>query len=148
MQIDKPVEILLVEDNPADVDLTRLSLKQSRIRNNLHVVMDGVEAIQFLRNEGPYENALRPDLILLDLNLPKKDGRQVLSEIKNDPDLTDIPTVVLTSSDAEQDVVKSYKLHANCYVRKPVDFDQFVNIVREIEDFWFTVVKLPRPVSL
>jgi two-component system, chemotaxis family, response regulator Rcp1 len=137
------IEILLVEDNPGDVRLTREALKDGKIINNLHVAQDGVEALAFLRREGKYHNAVRPELILLDLNLPKKDGREVLAEIKADMALKRIPVVILTSSAAEQDIVKSYNLHANCYVTKPVDLDQFINVVKCIEHFWLTVVKLP-----
>jgi len=137
------IEILLVEDNPGDVRLTREALKDGKIVNNLHVAEDGVDALAFLRREGKYRNAVRPELILLDLNLPKKDGREVLAEIKADKELKRIPVVVLTSSAAEQDIVKSYNLHANCYVTKPVDLDQFINVVKSIEHFWLTVVKLP-----
>jgi chemotaxis family two-component system response regulator Rcp1 len=137
------IEILLVEDNPADVDLTTETLAYAKIRNHLHVVNDGVEALAFLRREGRYREASRPDLILLDLNLPRKDGRAVLTELKADPELASIPVVVLTSSDAERDVVRSYDLGANCYINKPVDLDQFASVVRTIEDFWFLVVKLP-----
>jgi CheY-like chemotaxis protein len=139
----RPVEILLVEDNPGDVRLAEEALIDARMANNLRVVSDGVAALAYLRREGPYENAPRPDLVLLDLNLPKKDGREVLGEIKEDPDLRTIPVVVLTTSDAEVDVVRSYELHANAYVRKPVDFDAFIEVIRTIEDFWFSVVKLP-----
>jgi chemotaxis family two-component system response regulator Rcp1 len=139
----RPVEILLVEDNPGDVRLTREALKEGKVRNNLHVAPDGVEALRFLRREGEYAQAVRPDLILLDLNLPKKDGREVLEEIKADPALKSIPVVILTSSSAEQDILRSYRLHANCYVTKPVDLDEFITVVRSIENFWFTIVKLP-----
>lgn len=139
----KHVEILLVEDSETDVDLMREVMEDSKLSNNLHVVMDGVAAINYLRQQEEYENAVRPDIILLDLNLPKKDGREVLAEIKNDPDLQDIPVVVLTSSKAEEDIYRSYKLHANCYVTKPLDLEQFALIVRQIESFWFSVVKLP-----
>jgi two-component system, chemotaxis family, response regulator Rcp1 len=139
-----PIEILLVEDNPGDVELTREALHDGKIHMNLSVVNDGVEALAFLRREREYAGSPRPDLILLDLNLPKKDGRAVLGEIKGDPELRHIPVVVLTSSQAEQDIVRAYDLHANCYVTKPVDLDQFITIVRSIEQFWFTVVKLPR----
>lgn len=141
--IAESVEILLVEDNPGDVRLTREALKEGKVRNNLHVVGDGVEALAFLRREGQYTNAPWPDVILLDLNLPKKDGREVLAEIKDDPNLKRIPVVILTTSAAEQDILKTYNLHANCYVTKPVDFEQFITVVRSIERFWFTVVKLP-----
>ena len=137
------IEILLVEDNPADVRLTQEALKEAKVRNNLHVVEDGVAAMEFLQREGQYANVGRPDLILLDLNLPKKDGREVLEEIKQDPSLKRIPVVVLTTSQAEEDILRTYDLHANCYVTKPVDLDQFITIVRSIEDFWLTIVKLP-----
>lgn len=139
----RPVEILLVEDNPGDVRLTREALKEGKVRNNLNVAQDGVEALAFLRREGKYADAVRPDLILLDLNLPRKDGREVLEEIKADPALRPIPVVILTSSQAEQDIVRAYDLHANCYVSKPVDLDQFITVVKSIEDFWFAIVKLP-----
>ncbi len=139
----KPIEILLVEDNPGDVRLTIEALKEDKVLNHLSVVMDGVEALAFMRHEGQYADAPRPDLVLLDLNLPRKDGREVLEEIKRDPDLRRIPVVVLTTSQAEQDIVKSYDLHANCYVTKPVDLHQFISAVKSIEGFWFTVVKLP-----
>jgi CheY-like chemotaxis protein len=139
----KPVEILLVEDNPGDVRLTVEALKEAKVRNNLHVAENGVEAMAFLRQEGEYADAPRPDVILLDLNLPKKDGREVLAEIKEDPDLRRIPVVILTVSQAEEDILKTYDLHANCYITKPVDLDQFLTVVRSIEDFWLTVVRLP-----
>ena len=138
------VEILLVEDNPGDVRLTQEVLKDGKVRNNMSVVMDGVDAISFLQQTGEYAGAPRPDIILLDLNLPKKDGREVLAEIKADPDLKNIPIVVLTTSSAEQDIFRSYDLHANCYITKPVDLDQFIRVIRSIEDFWLTIVKLPR----
>jgi len=137
------IEILLVEDNPGDVRLTREALKEAKVGNNLHVVEDGVAAMQFLRREDEYQDVPRPDLILLDLNLPKKDGREVLEEIKADNSLKLIPVVVLTTSHAEEDIVRSYNLHANCYVTKPVDLDQFMRIVKSIEDFWLTIVRLP-----
>jgi CheY-like chemotaxis protein len=139
----REIEILLVEDNPGDVRLTREALRDGKIVNNLHVAEDGVEALAFLRKEGKYRNAVRPELILLDLNLPKKDGREVLAEIKADENLRCIPVVILTSSEAEQDIVKSYNLHANCYVTKPVDLDQFISVVKSVEHFWLSVVKLP-----
>jgi len=139
----RPIEVLLVEDNPGDVRLTREALKEGKVSNNLHVAPDGVEALAFLRREGNYADAVRPDLILLDLNLPRKGGREVLEEIKGDPALRHIPVVILTSSSAEQDIARAYDLHANCYISKPVDLDQFITVVRSIEDFWFTVVKLP-----
>lgn len=139
----RPAEILLVEDNDADVRLTREALIEGKIRNNLHVVSDGVQALEFLRRQGRYGSAVRPDLILLDLNLPKKDGREVLEDIKGDPALRRIPVVILTSSRAEEDILRAYNLHANCYVTKPVDFDQFIRVVQSIEEFWFAIVKLP-----
>ena len=136
-------EILLVEDNPADADLTREGLSDGRLLHTLHHVTDGVQALQFLRREGKYADVPTPDLVLLDLNLPKMDGRQVLQAIKGDPVLRRIPVVVLTSSKAEADVIKSYDLHANCYMCKPVDLNQFLETVRQIEEFWLTVVRLP-----
>jgi chemotaxis family two-component system response regulator Rcp1 len=139
----RPIEILLVEDSPGDVRLTREALLDAKVHNNLSVVSDGVEALAFLRREGTYAEVSQPDLILLDLNLPKKDGREVLAEIKRDPVLKRIPVVVLTTSEAEQDILESYELHANCYVTKPVDLDQFIRVVRSIEDFWLAIVKLP-----
>ena len=139
----RPVEILLVEDNPGDVRLTRETLKDSKLLNRMSVAVDGVEALAFLRREGRYAGEVRPDLILLDLNLPKKDGREVLAEIKADESLRRIPVVVLTTSSAEQDILKMYDLHANCYITKPVDLDQFSTVVRAIETFWFTIVKMP-----
>jgi len=139
----RPIEILLVEDNPGDVRLTRESLRESKVRNNLHIATDGVAAIAFLRREGANAGAPRPDLILLDLNLPKKDGREVLAEIKGDPELKTIPVVVLTTSSAEQDVLRSYELQASSYITKPVDLEQFMLVVRSIEDFWLTIVTLP-----
>ena len=139
----RPVEILLIEDSPSDTALTMEALKEGKIANKLSRVEDGVEAMAFLRKQEPYKNVTRPDLILLDLNLPRKDGRQVLRELKEDPDLRMIPVVVLTSSRAEQDVLKAYELYANCYITKPVDFAQFINIVKSIESFWLTVVALP-----
>ncbi len=139
-----PIEILLVEDNPGDVRLTEEALKQGKVRNNLNVTADGVEAVAYLRRQGRYARAPRPDLILLDLNLPKKDGREVLAEIKADVSLRKIPVVVLTTSQAEEDVLKAYGLNANCYVTKPVGLEQFVAVVNSIEDFWLTIVKLPK----
>jgi len=141
--IEKPIEILLVEDNAADVRLTEEALKEGKVRNHLHVARDGMEALDFLHRQGKFKDATRPDLILLDLNLPRRDGREVLADIKNDPGLKMIPVVVLTTSSAEADILKSYKLHANCYITKPVDLEQFVNVVKSIDDFWLTVVKLP-----
>jgi len=139
----RPIEILLVEDNPGDVRLTREVLKEGKLLINLRAVEDGVEALAFLRREGKYADATRPDLILLDLNLPKKDGREVLAVIKADEHLRRIPVVVLTVSQAEEDILKSYNLNANCYISKPVDLDQFIKVVKSIEDFWLTIVKLP-----
>lgn len=139
----KPIEILLVEDNPGDVRLTREALKDGKVLNRLNVVTDGVEAMEYLRRQGQYAAAPRPDVILLDLNLPRKDGREVLAELKTDPDLKRIPVVVLTTSDAEKDVLKAYDLHANCYITKPMDLMQFTTVVRAAEDFWLTIVKLP-----
>ena len=143
METMRPIEILLVEDNAGDVRLTIEALKDGKISNNLHVARDGTEGLRVLHREGADKPAARPDLILLDLNLPKKNGREVLAEIKGDPDLRRIPVVVLTTSQADDDIFKSYDLHANCYINKPVDFEQFIRVVRSIEDFWLTVVKLP-----
>ena len=139
----KPIKILLVEDNPGDADLAREALEESKIKNDLYVVDDGEKAMQFLYRQGEYTSVPRPDLVLLDLNLPKKDGREVLKEIKSDPGLRRIPVVILTISKAEEDVLKSYDLHANCYITKPIDLSQFMKVVRSIEDFWLTIVKLP-----
>lgn len=139
----RPVDILLVEDNAADVRLTIEALREGKVRNRLNVARDGAEALDFLHRRGVHENAPRPDLILLDLNLPKKDGREVLAEIKSTEALKQIPVVVLTTSSAEADVLKSYELHANCYITKPVDLEQFVKVVRSIDDFWLTIVHLP-----
>jgi CheY-like chemotaxis protein len=136
---ERPIEILLVEDNHADVRLTQEALREGKVRNNLHVARDGDEALAMLRKPG----STRPDLVLLDLNLPRKDGREVLAEIKADPELCSIPVVVLTTSSADADILQSYKLHANCYITKPVDLEQFVNVVKSIDDFWLTVVRLP-----
>ena len=138
-----PVEILLVEDNPGDVRLTKEALKEGKVYNNLHWAKDGVEALEFLKRQGKHAKAPRPDIILLDLNLPKKDGREVLALIKKDSDLKQIPVVVLTTSEAEEDVLKSYELHANCYVTKPVDLEKFIHVVQSIDRFWLTVVTLP-----
>ena len=138
-----PVKILLVEDNPGDIRLTAEVLEQSKVHNELSVAADGPGAIAFLRREGKYANAPRPDLILLDLNLPKKGGLEVLAEIKSDEDLKRIPVVILTSSKADEDIARSYELHANCYVTKPFGLEQFIAVVKSIEDFWFTMVKLP-----
>ena len=145
--MSKALDILLVEDNPADVRLTLEAFHEGKILNNLIVAKDGVEAMDFLHRRGKYAAAVRPDLILLDLNLPRKDGREVLAEIKADPALMRIPVVVLTTSRAEMDIVKSYNLHANCYVVKPVDLDQFVNVIKSIDNFWLTAVTLPSEVE-
>ncbi len=139
----KPAVMLLVEDNPGDVDLAREALADSKIHNQLLVVDDGVKAMEFLRREGPYTSAPRPDLILLDLNLPRKDGREVLAEIKSDDNLRRIPVVILTSSKAEKDILQSYNLHANCYISKPIDLNQFMLVVKSIESFWLSMVVLP-----
>ncbi|MET0235122.1 MAG: response regulator [Kibdelosporangium sp.] len=140
----KPIDILLVEDDPGDVLMTREALEYHKVRNTLHVVSDGVEALQFVRQEGPFENMPRPGLILLDLNLPRKNGQEVLTELKQSPELRIIPVVVLTTSEAEEDILRSYQLHANAYITKPVDFDRFIQVIRQIDDFFLTVVKLPR----
>jgi chemotaxis family two-component system response regulator Rcp1 len=144
-QLDKAraIHILLIEDNPGDIRLTQEVLKEGRIHNQLSVVTDGEKALQFLRKEGEYRNLPAPDIILLDLNLPKKDGREVLAEIKNDPALLRIPVIVLTTSNAEQDVLNTYSHHANCYITKPVDFNQFIGVIKTFEDFWLNIVKLP-----
>jgi len=139
----KPVEILLIEDNPGDVRLTQEAFKEGKVLNKLHVTRDGVEAMEFLRQKGNYAKSPRPDIILLDLNLPKKDGREVLAEIKADKDLKRIPVVILTVSQAEEDILKSYNLNANCYIIKPIDLEQFIRAVKLIEDFWLTIVTLP-----
>ena len=140
---ETPVEILLVEDNPGDYRLTKEALREGKVFNNLHWAQDGVDAVDFLKRRGKHARAPRPDIILLDLNLPKKDGREVLSEIKSDDELKSIPVVILTTSKAEEDVLKSYDLHANCYVTKPVDLDKFIVVVQSIDRFWLTVVTLP-----
>lgn len=140
----EPVEILLVEDNPGDVDLTLEALREAKLRNNVHVAEDGVAAMRFLRREGEHSDAPRPALILLDLNMPRMDGREVLREIKEDPDLKRIPVVVLTTSEAEEDVLDAYEYRANAYIVKPVDFEQFFATIQTLEDFWLTVVRLPR----
>ncbi len=144
----RPIEILLIEDSPTDAELCIEALRQAKVANHLHHVEDGVEAMQFLRREGQYAQAPRPDLIMLDLNLPRKDGREVLAELKQDPNLKTIPVVVLTTSRAEQDVLRSYELHANCYITKPVDFQQFLGVIESIEQFWLTVVALPSKTQL
>ena len=138
-------EILLVEDSPGDVRLTREALKDAKMYINLHVATDGIEAMAFLNREGPYVAVPQPDLILLDLNLPRKDGRQVLEEIKENPSLKCIPVVVLTTSASDEDVLRSYQLHANCYISKPVDLEGFLKVITSIDNFWLTIVKLPRP---
>jgi two-component system, chemotaxis family, response regulator Rcp1 len=140
----RPVQILLVEDNPGDVRLTMEALKEAKVLNKLTVVKDGIEALTLLRKQGQHADAVRPDLILLDLNLPRKDGREVLAEIKADDDLKRIPVVILTTSQDEQDVLKTYNLYANCYITKPVDLDQFITVVKSIEDFWLGIVVLPK----
>ena len=143
MAVFRAIEILLVEDNPGDVRLTQEALKENKIRNNLHVAKDGVEAMKFLRKMNGHAGAPRPDLILLDLNLPKKDGREVLTEIKTDEKLRSIPVVILTTSDADDDVAKAYQMYANCYVRKPIDLNRFIEVVKIIENFWLSIVELP-----
>ena len=140
--LGRPIEILLVEDSPSDTELTVEALAAAKVCNRLSIVEDGVKAMEFLRRQGTYANAPRPDLILLDLNLPRKDGREVLTEIKTDKSLQTIPVVVLTTSQAEQDVLHAYSFHANCYITKPVDFRQFLEVVKAIENFWLTIVKL------
>ena len=139
----KPVDILLVEDNPGDVELTREALEISKMKNNLYVAENGEEAMKFLRKEGKYADVPKPDLILLDLNLPLKDGREVLKDIKSDKDLRRIPVVILTTSESEEDVLKTYDLHANCYITKPLDLDRFIHVVKNIQDFWLSIVVLP-----
>ena len=143
MRDSKPIEILLVEDNSGDARLAREALRDAKVRNNLTWISDGTDALAFLRREGKYQHAPRPDLILLDLNLPRKDGREVLTEIKADEKFRCIPIVILTTSQAEEDVLRAYHLNANCYITKPVDLDQFMKVVKTIEDFWLTIVKLP-----
>lgn len=140
----RPIDVLLVEDDPGDVLMTREALADNKVHNTLHVVSDGVEALRFVRRQPPYENAPRPGLILLDLNLPRRNGQEVLAELKSSEDLRTIPVVILTTSEAEEDILRSYRSHANAYVTKPVDFEQFVAAVRQIDDFFLTVVKLPR----
>ncbi|HBP86593.1 MAG: response regulator [Nitrospira sp.] len=138
-----PIEILLIEDNPADIRLTQEAFREARLQNTIHVVQDGVSAMDFIRQKAPYQHAPRPDLILLDLNLPKKDGREVLRDIKADPHTRTIPVVVLTTSEDEEDVLRSYDLHANAYLVKPIDVLQFITMIRSLESFWLSVVKLP-----
>lgn len=145
--VGQPIEILLVEDNPGDVRLTQEALAEAKMANRLHIARDGVQAIRFLRKQDPYRDVPRPGLVLLDLNLPQKSGLEVLESIKNDPDLKRIPVVVLTSSKADEDIARSYNNHANCYVTKPVDLDQFLNVVRSIDDFWLSIVQLPNGVK-
>ena len=140
----KPIDVLLVEDDPGDTLMIKEAFEDNKVQNNLVCVQDGVEAMQYLRREGQYADAARPDLVLLDLNLPRKDGREVLQEIKDDPELRTIPVVVLTTSEAEEDILRSYELHANAYVTKPVDFDRFIAVVRQIDEFFVEVVRLPR----
>jgi chemotaxis family two-component system response regulator Rcp1 len=142
--LGKPIDILLVEDNPGDARLAQESLKESKIRNTLHWVQDGLEAMKFLHRQGNYENAPRVDLILLDLNMPKMDGRKVLAEIKSEDDLKRIPVVIFTISKAEEDILKTYNLHANCYITKPLDLNRFLKVIQSIEDFWLTIVRLPK----
>jgi CheY-like chemotaxis protein len=137
------IEILMIEDSVDDIEITMEALKDAKVRNNLAVVRDGIEAMAYLRGQGEYKDAPRPDVIFLDLNMPRMDGRQVLEQIKSDPDLQNIPVVVLTTSEADEDILKAYELHANCYITKPVDMAQFIKVVRSIEDFWVTVVRLP-----
>ncbi len=143
MQPPTPIEVLLVEDDPGDVLMTREAFEDYKVHNNLAVVTDGAEALAYMRREGQYADVPRPDLVLLDLNLPRRDGREVLAEIKNDPELRQIPVVVLTTSQADEDILRSYQLHANAYVTKPVDFDRFISVVRRIDEFFVSVVKLP-----
>ena len=142
-ELGRPVEILLVEDNPGDAELTAEALRHGKVFNQMHVVEDGEAAMAFLRHQEQYASVPRPDVVLLDLNLPRKDGREVLAEIKADDELKQIPVIVLTTSEAEEDILRAYNLAVNCYITKPVDLDQFIKVVRAIEDFWFTVVKLP-----
>ncbi|MDP4266713.1 MAG: response regulator [Bacteroidota bacterium] len=138
-----PVLILLIEDNAGDARLSMEAMKESKLNNQVFWVKDGIEAMEYLRKQGKYKNAIRPDLILLDLNLPGKDGKEILEEIKNDSDLKRIPVVILTISKSEEDIFKSYNLHANCYITKPIDFNEFMDVVKSIENFWFTIVSLP-----
>ena len=144
LQNGHPIEILLVEDSPSDTELTIEALKKGKVNNRISIVEDGVQAMEFLRRQGVYAQAPRPDLVMLDLNLPRKDGREVLADMKSDPSLRSIPVVVLTTSRAERDVLQAYQLNANCYITKPVDFKQFIELVKSIEHFWLTVVTLPR----
>lgn len=143
MELIRTAEILLVEDSPADIRLTQEALKENKLKVNLHIVNDGVEAIEFLRKQNTYSNVPTPDLVLLDLNMPRKDGREVLKEIKEDPLLNTIPVIVLTISKSDEDILLSYKYHVNCYIRKPLDLTKFINVVKAIESFWLTIVTLP-----
>jgi len=143
MSLGRPIEILLVEDNEGDVRLTKEALKEGKVKNNLQVAYDGVEALEYLKSEGEHQGRVKPDLILLDLNLPRMDGRELLEKIKEDKDLRRIPVVILTTSKAEEDIVRTYDLHANCYITKPVDLEKFIVVVKSIEDFWMTIVRLP-----
>ena len=143
----KPIEILLAEDNPGDARLTVEGFKDAKIKNNITVVEDGIEAMAYLRHEGPYANAAHPDLILLDLNMPRKDGREVLAEIKADENLMRIPVLVFTISSAERDILEAYNLQANAFITKPIDLDEFITVVKSLEEFWLTIVKLPQSVS-
>lgn len=142
-RIDRPVEILLVEDNPGDIRLTKEALKEGKVKNHLHSVVNGAEALEFLYKKGKHKKAVTPDLVLLDLNLPILNGREVLNKVKNEKELLHIPFIVLTSSEAEQDILQSYQLHANCYITKPLDMDKFFTIIHGIENFWLTIVRLP-----
>lgn len=142
--MNKPINILLVEDNPSDIRLTQEAFKDGKISNILNIVTDGEEAVMYLKKEEKFSQAITPDIILLDLNLPKKDGREVLTEIKSDDNLRCIPVIILTTSSAQQDIINTYSHYANCYITKPVDYDQFINVIRTIEDFWLTIVKLPK----
>jgi CheY-like chemotaxis protein len=139
----KPIDILIIEDNEGDARLIKEVLSEGKVSNSLHVVKDGVQALEFLQRKGAYKSEQIPDLVILDLNLPKKDGREVLLEIKTDNELKKIPVVIMTTSQAEEDILKSYDLHANCYITKPIDLNQFIKVVKSIEDFWFSIVKLP-----
>ena len=139
----KPIQILLVEDSPGDVRLTQEAFKEGKVRNTLHIARDGVEAMAFLRHQPPFDDSVRPDMVLLDLNLPRMDGREVLADMKMDPELRRIPVFVLTTSEDEEDILRSYDLHANCYITKPVDLDKFLSVVKSIEEFWLTVATLP-----
>jgi chemotaxis family two-component system response regulator Rcp1 len=143
MRTGQPVRILLVEDNPGDVRLTKEAFREGKVNNEMYVVSDGVEALEFLRRENGYADRPHPDIVLLDLNLPRKDGREVLAELKQDAELRHIPVIVLTTSEAEGDVRESYDLHANCYIKKPVDISRFIDVLRALDEFWFSIVRLP-----